>query len=360
MRPSSPRKILVLQMRASGDTLLALPALRLLRESFPGARLDFLSEAPHHQALLGTPHVDRVILYDRARPLGMLREIRREGYDWAIDFFGNPRSALLTAFSGAPVRAGYARVFHRWAYNRRYVRREAGYVAREKIEFLRQVFGLPGGSLVFDYRLPTSSRARALDFLSVNRRRPSRPLVTMAPAARPPYKRWRPERWAAVIDWLQERIGADVLLLWAPKSLPSDEEGYIAAIGSQCRRPPLLAPGTPTLSDLAAFLERADLHVGADNAAAHVAAAAGRKTVTLYGPGHPLSWTHPDRSRHLALKKSCLCDGVPGRKESCRERACWEALSVDEVERTIIQLLAAGSSDPWGWQAAPTPPPVAP
>ncbi len=335
-----PRKILVLQMRASEDTLLALPALKLLRESFPDARLDFLSEPPHHQALLGTPHVDRVILYDRARPLGMIRQIRREGYDWAIDFFGNSRSAFLTAFSGAPLRAGYARVFHRWAYNRRFMRKEEGYVAQEKIEFLRQVFGLPGGKLIFDYRLPESSRARALDFLRVNRRRPSRALVTMAPAGQPRCKRWHPERWAAVIDWLQEEIGADVLLFWAPKGLPFDEEGYVAEIGSQCRRPPLLAPDIPTLSDLAAFLECADLHVGADNGAAHVAAAAGRKTVTLYGPGHPLIWTHPDRSRHAVLKKGCLCDGVPGRKEVCRERACWESLSVDEVARAIIQLLA--------------------
>ena len=334
-----PAKVLVIQMRASGDVLMTLPALRALREAFPGVRIDFVAEPPHHQALLGTPHVDRVILYDRSRPFAMIRDIRRERYDWAIDFFGNPRAAFLTAFSGAPVRAGYARVFHRWAYNRRFRREEEGYVAREKIDFLRRLFGLSGGALIFDYRLPEATRARALDFLRVHRRRPARPLVTMAPAGQPRYKRWHPERWAAVIDWLQDEIGAEVLLFWAPKGLPFDEEGYIAEIGARCRRPPLLSPGTPTLSDLAAFLERSDLHVGADNGAAHVAAAAGIKTVTLYGPGHPLSWTHPDRLRHAALKKGCLCDDAPGRKESCPDRACWEELAVGEVRRAIAGLL---------------------
>ncbi len=330
------KKILVMQLRHAGDVLLTLPALKLLRRGFPDAMIDFLVDAPHDQALLNTPDVDNVIVYDRSSALGMLAAARRKGYDCTIDYLGTPRTAILGAATGADVRAGYARVFHRWAYNRLYKAPPGSrYVAVEKMDLLTQLFGLPMGPIEFDIRIPQAARDRAREFLAPALAA-GRPLVTVAPGSQRHFNRWFPDRYAPLIDWLQDEFGAAAVLLWAPKEKP-----LVDAIASLCRRRPLVSPGTAGLADVAAFLELADLHVGADNGGKHVATAAGAPTFTIYGPHDPVSWTHPDRARHRYIKTdACLCEHDVRRKHACRELACLRAVAVEDVKRSVGVFLS--------------------
>ena len=110
-------KILVIQLYRIGDALLTTPAVKELKKNFPEAIVDFLAENPAAEILKGNPHIDHVIVYDKKSPWRFIRQIRAQKYDWVIDFLGTPRSAVLTALSGARLKAGLARVFHRWAYN---------------------------------------------------------------------------------------------------------------------------------------------------------------------------------------------------------------------------------------------------
>src|SRR3954469_1183190 len=97
----SPKSILVIQLRRLGDVLVTTPAVEALRLAYPKAKIDFLVEKPGDQLLSGNPNLDVVVLYDTARPWAMIREVRRRRYDWVIDFLGTPRSAIVTALSGA-------------------------------------------------------------------------------------------------------------------------------------------------------------------------------------------------------------------------------------------------------------------
>ena len=117
-----PHTVLVTRLKRIGDAILALSVVEAVREAFPSCTIDFLAEAEPAQAAVGHPAVDRVLTLDRAFAAWMpaspslLWELRARRYDWVLDLYGNPRSALLSAWTGAPVRVGPARRGRRHLY----------------------------------------------------------------------------------------------------------------------------------------------------------------------------------------------------------------------------------------------------
>ena len=91
--------------------MMTTPAVRLLRESYPNADLTFLTESPSDQVLKENPNLQEILLYRKPESLPeSLRSflnLRSRKFDCVIDFYGNPRSALMTRFSGAPMRIGF-------------------------------------------------------------------------------------------------------------------------------------------------------------------------------------------------------------------------------------------------------------
>ena len=90
-----------------GNLLLLTPALRLLREAFPAARVEVLLSDRYGDALAFNPCVDAVLR------LKDIPALRRRGCALAIDF--SPQhafslsSAVWTALSGAPRRVAFLR-----------------------------------------------------------------------------------------------------------------------------------------------------------------------------------------------------------------------------------------------------------
>ncbi len=123
-------KILVIKLRAIGDVVMSTVVLDNLQARFPDAEIDFLTEGFCRDLVTDHPAVRRVWVVDKKawrqqsrckrflEPLRLLTSIRRERYDAVFDFFGNPRSALITGLSGASLRIGYDYRVRRIAYNR--------------------------------------------------------------------------------------------------------------------------------------------------------------------------------------------------------------------------------------------------
>ena len=54
-------RVLVVRLDAIGDLLLSEPALAVLRQRFPDARIDLVASPVSAEVLQGNPHVDRLI-----------------------------------------------------------------------------------------------------------------------------------------------------------------------------------------------------------------------------------------------------------------------------------------------------------
>lgn len=112
-RTRNAKKIMVLDLGFLGDTVHLLPALWIIRQSWPQAELH-VTVASHITDLMAcAPWVDRTWGYMRyprhatlMENVDMVRRLRREKFDVLINLNGSDRSSWLTFFSGARERLG--------------------------------------------------------------------------------------------------------------------------------------------------------------------------------------------------------------------------------------------------------------
>ena len=120
--------ILIIRLSSLGDILHALPAFADLRASFPNSKIDWLVSEKHRSLLSAVRGIDTIrILGTKAHgdfPLrSLIRDLRSQHYDFAIDFQGLLKTAALSFLSGARTRLGFSRDLARefpahWFYNR--------------------------------------------------------------------------------------------------------------------------------------------------------------------------------------------------------------------------------------------------
>ncbi|MBI3288909.1 MAG: glycosyltransferase family 9 protein [Elusimicrobia bacterium] len=321
-----PRSILVIQLRRLGDVILATPALEALKTRYPGARLDFLVEALGAEAVSGNPAIDEILVYDARGAVDALRwayKIRARRYDWVIDFLANPRTALLTAFSGAAVKAGPAHVSRRWAYNRRLLQSpQACYGALEKVRWLSSL-GVQ----------PQDAPALPRLYLTPARSRPVENAVGLVPPSRRETRRWPAPSYARLGRLLRDKHGCRLKVFWGPGEKPLADE-VVRAIGEGAQA----TPETRSISDLAREISSCRVIVANCAGPKHVAVALGVPTVTIHSESDPMSWTpvHPD---HLFVRLDELhCIGC--RLNDCPYNLeCLRQLPAERVLPAVESLL---------------------
>ncbi len=108
----SPR-FLVILLGLIGDTLMKVPFVRALRETYPSAHVTGLCEPLSAPLLQADPVFDEVRVFDRRR-LGYWEQVRfywnlrRARFDVSLDFYFGARTPLMAWFTGAHRRIGPA------------------------------------------------------------------------------------------------------------------------------------------------------------------------------------------------------------------------------------------------------------
>ncbi len=108
-------KILVISLAGIGDTLIATPLIRELRENFPGVAIDALVRWPGAKDLLEhNPNVNRVFQKDlmtcgKFEAMRLFRLLRREHYQLSINTHPQSRALYRVAawLAGADVRISH-------------------------------------------------------------------------------------------------------------------------------------------------------------------------------------------------------------------------------------------------------------
>jgi ADP-heptose:LPS heptosyltransferase len=333
-----PKKILVIQFRQIGDVLLCSPAARVLKDNFPQAKLDLLVQPPSDQALARNPAIDELLVYDPGRPLHWALAVRRRGYDLIVDFMSNPRSAVITALSGARVKAGPAYTCSSWAYNLKLELRpgQIEYNPFFKIDLLRQL----GLKNIF-YPAPEFFPAPGdLEWAAGVTAGLKRPLILIAPASRRETRRWPAEHYARLAALAAEKRNASVLVLWGPGERPLAEE-----VARLAAHPSVgVSPETATLSRLSALLKQAVLLVSNCSGTKHLAQASGVPTLGIYGSSRPESWTLPDDARHRVVRSGGMACIACQKSECSLGIRCLKELQPDTVFATLEEMLVPRKS----------------
>ena len=171
---------------------MTTPSIRLLRESFPEAQFTFLTEPPSDQVLRENPYLDEILLFRKTETLRetlrFFRTIRHHQFDTVIDFFGNPRSALITRFSGAPIRIGFDIRGRSLAYTHPVViSKEITYAAQDKAQLLKPL-GISVEDFGLDFFTAEKDQNYADDLFEKMGIKNTDFVVSLSPVSRQAYK----------------------------------------------------------------------------------------------------------------------------------------------------------------------------
>lgn len=364
--------ILIVKLATIGDLLLATPALRALRESYPQAQIDLLVTPSSAGVLDNWNVIDHVIVLDKylfdypkqflTRPTNLLklrpllRQLRAGHYDAVILmhhltlFFGRRKHQALMLATGAKYLVGLDNG-HGWFLNVRVP--DQGFGAMHEAEYCLALARAVGGAT--DERWPIMPlseeerrQARQLVFGDENPDEVARPIIAMHPGSGgySTARRWAPERFAQLADTLYHEVGGQLLLVGGPEE--TDLHAQIMGM-LQSGVPARSLAGKGKIQVTAAALELVDLFIGNDAGPMHLASAVGAPTVAIFGLSNSDAWgpytgNHPTRKaivvkQNLPCMPCFYCGHSLGTPEGCATRDCLTTLGVDPVATAVRRLL---------------------
>jgi heptosyltransferase-2 len=334
---ASDRTIVVRAANWLGDTVMALPALVALRAAEPHARITIIGRwAP---LLSGQGVADVALPYPRRLGERVMvgRALREDPPALAILLPNSIESALAAAWWRAKRRVGFdtdgRRPFLTDAVPLPSPRRHQV----DEYGALVEAAGVKiDGDLVPTWRLPERSAMQAeLDVLLEGAGVPAgaRIVGLHLGAAFGPSKLWPAESFGRLVARLR-CAGLTPLLLGAPV----DED--TARIVAEWESPaPASLVGRDRPSMLPELLARLACLVSGDTGVAHLAAALGVPTVTLFGPTDP-RLSAPRGPRARAIHRPVPCS--PCFLTTCPiDHGCLTGIAPDEVEHRVRAVVPA-------------------
>lgn len=307
------RRILVIKHGAFGDVIQAEGALRDIRRNHPDAFIAILTMRPYRALLERCPHVDEVMVDERAprwrldRMMALRQRLRAAGFDMVYDLQNSPRTSFYFRWMLKDCRwSGTAKGCshpHR-ARNPKRIRtldRLAGQLADAGLTVRHTP--VPDVSWLAD------DVSALLEQVGV-----SKPYIVLVPgcSARHPQKRW--PHYAALAERL---IAAGYEIVLAPGP---DEVELARSIPGICIE-------KTNWTALAGILKRARFVIGNDTGPSHLAAHLGTPGLALFGTHMPAERTGIIRENFGAIE----VDDLAG-------------LSVDCVYEEAIRRIGAHSN----------------
>jgi lipopolysaccharide heptosyltransferase II len=274
------QKILIIKLRAIGDVLLSTPVATNLRSFFPNARIDFLVEKFASPVLMNNPFLSNVISVDpkKQNPLLIIRLIRSTGYDLVIDLFANPRSAIITLFSGAPFRVGFPFKWRRYSYNIITPPRSATVHNVEfNLDALRNI-RIPIVSTAPQFFLKEDDYKFASNFIKSNNLN-EKEFITVNIGGGWETKRWKTDKFITLSQKISNELSTRVVILYGP-----NEEKQAQTIADKSGA--ILAPST-SLHQMGAIMSASKLLITNDSGPMHIAASLNVPTLAIFGPTNP-------------------------------------------------------------------------
>lgn len=346
------RRVAIVRLRVGlGDLLASVPALRALRRHRPdvhvtvitwpevapvldrqAAYVDDLLPFPGHAGIAERPP------RPRAWP-AFVASCHDRRFDLAIQMYGGQAAAnAVTAAVGARRTAGFftpGEVDVPLATHMPYpTRRHEVDRHLDLVGFL----GTPDDDRRLEFPVTSDDRAEADDLL----RRHGLvcgEFAVLHPGATAPSRRWPPERFAAVADGLARR-GIRVVLTGVAAEAP-----ITAAVTDHTRSRPVDLTGATSLGSLASLLRRSAVLVGNDTGTAHLAAAVGVPSVTIFQSGDRRRWAARDEHRHRGVEAGVACQPCPHQRCPIDLR-CAAGVDADDVLRPALDLLSTAET-PW-------------
>ena len=359
IQETAPRNILVIRMDHLGDVLMATSVPKLIKESFPGCRVTFLTSSWAAALLENNPFVDEVMLYDapwfskkRYRKTGksgsfskLIRSVREKNFDLAVGLRGDLRENYLMFRAGIKARVGYGITGGGFLLTKEIDYNYSAHESERTLDLLRALGARKASlapELYFSQGEDTSLNQK---FLELGRSRNDKYIGYQIDAGAES-KEWPLESAKAFInnvagqfpDYKIVLVGSNSeksRLLRQPSGLPRNDtrarsEGKVIDL-----------VGKTTIRDLCILGRKFSAFVGPDSGPSHIAAALGVKTVFLFSGTNDFERWKPLSENAFVLKHPTKC--TPCYLDTCNVKGhpCMSEIKPDRVMR-VLELALEG------------------
>lgn len=282
MIDKSIKKILVIKLRGIGDIVLSTIILDNLKQHFPDAKIDYLTDPAGKPGLEGLPQINSVILFPRnnlLERLTLIYKIFRENYDVVFDFFSNPSTALITFFSRAKYRVGFPYRGRKYAYNLFGPNERGKYHSAILHLKLLEGIGIDTKFSNLHFYISDKDQKFADEFFESQNLK-GKFVIGISPSGGWQSKKCDPEKFAEFANALKDKYNCSILILWGP------EDKNDALIINRLVEKSILAPPT-TIREMAALIKNCSILIANDSGPMHISTAVGTPVLSLHGPTNP-------------------------------------------------------------------------
>jgi len=329
-----------------GDTIMATPALKALRDGFPGAEISWLHMPYLAELIAGCPWYDRLLPFEGSRPQNAWR-LRQGRFDTAVVFPNSPGALVPAWLAGIPRRIGYNRYCRGWMLTDALAppRNGRGLVMPVAMPAYYSRLLHPLGLRVRDLR-PCLPYDGSLD-TELDRRLgeedgfdPDRPTVCFHPGASyGSAKCWPPEHFARLGDLVLDTFRVNLVITLGPRETALEPliSGAMQNQGTFLKLPLRLLPP---------LFRRIRLLVSNDTGPRHIGVAMERPSVVLFGPSD-IRYTKMNLERtRVVMRDDLPC--LPCTRRVCPlgHHDCMIGISAEQVFSQVEELLLDSAHGP--------------
>jgi len=344
------RKILIIRLSSLGDIILASPLVRVLRNAYPAARIDFLVKSEYADLLKFNKHVSSVIELksaERKELAELKRRIRGERYDAILDIHNSLRSRYLRWFS----LSGCVRVINKRALARFFLVKTKRNFYRDKIPVAERYMetvkdlGITDDGMGLEVFVPGEAMSSVQALMIRYRLDRFDAVIGLAPAARHFTKRWPQEKFVELGEKCAKTFPTKIFIFGS-----RDDSDYCRDIAQMmnARLGSTVAEslaGKLTVLETAAALDFCSVVVSNDSGIMHLAASRKRKLVAVFGSTVREFGFFPYRTENIVVEKMNLgcrpCSHIGLQKCPEGHFRCMKDIQAAEVLTAMGKLMSA-------------------
>lgn len=352
MLKQPPRTILILRPDVLGDLVVAVPALRRLREILPGARfvglfspanvdlartLGLFDDILVTELLFNPWERRRVVTVEAQKKLAA--ELAGFDFDMAIDLGTSPDSRLLLPLAQAPVTVGFrADQYPQLTVDVTGSSRDP-WNGIENVPHTNMAMGLVEWLNVMMRSETNLLRRNDLDrgLLAAFDLAPDAGYIVLHAGGRWQFSRW--PHYLALAEMLIARTDLQIVFM---TSDPADVEAVPSSLGTNERFS--VVQRRMAFDELDALLSFCSLFIGDDSGVKHLAGMRGAKVIGIQNARNNWSEWGQDMGGYIATRKvpcaGCLIQNYPESDECGRDFVCITAIQPEEILNAALALLA--------------------
>lgn len=345
--PKNIRKIIVFRTGNIGDTICAVPAMVVIRNSYPNAFITLLS-SPGKQGMVGAKELlhgagflDNLIVYYKEdisnfkKIFNLIKKIRKEKFDLFIELPQNLvksgtliRNVLFAKSIGCRYAFGFQlstiKIFKRLQSKYLFFDNEV-----ERLINILKKYKIFTNKISFPFPIFESDRKRVNSFLEGMNKETK--IIAINPGAKRQTNIWPQERFAEVGRWLIENFNVQIVITGGKNDKERSEE-LKNLIGDKV----INVAGELSVLQTIELLKHCRLLISNDTGAVHMAVAAGIPVVGIYSARDFKNKWYPYGENSIVIRKEINCQVCF--LERCKHLTCLKKISVDEVSKTVRHL----------------------